>query len=231
MPVRSDGVVGQVAEAARHRRPLFRVTVSPRLARFMVAAGARPATRTDDAAEGSFSVIPAASAGRWREVAVVPRSSAGGAMRKMAVYLGLVEDHRRLDDQYQDEYDECGAELEQDEYGQEPALPDGPAGSQAGDRRITGRAQPDDLAEITTLHPRTIGEARTIGEHFREGTPVLMDLTEMDDSDAKRLVDFSAGLIFGLGGSIKQVSSKVFLLSPANVVAEEDAAVSHESQA
>ena len=54
---------------------------------------------------------------------------------------------------------------------------------------------------ITTLHPRTYNEARTIGEHFRDGTPVIMNLSEMDDADAKRLVDFSAGLIFGLHGT------------------------------
>jgi cell division inhibitor SepF len=88
------------------------------------------------------------------------------------------------------------------------------------------RSAPDrDAYRITTLHPRTYNEARTIGEHFREGTPVIMNLTEMDDADAKRLVDFAAGLIFGLRGSIERVTQKVFLLSPANVdVTAEDKA-------
>jgi cell division inhibitor SepF len=39
----------------------------------------------------------------------------------------------------------------------------------------------------------------------------------MEDADAKRLVDFAAGLIFGLRGSIERVTSKVFLLSPHDV--------------
>ena len=106
------------------------------------------------------------------------------AMRKMAVYLGLVEDDHRFDDQYQDDYDgyddydEYGAELVQDDdYGQEPALPDGAAGSQVGDRRA--QVQTTDLARITTLHPRTYNEARTIGEHFREGTPVTVSYTHL----------------------------------------------------
>jgi len=152
------------------------------------------------------------------------------AMRKMAVYLGLVEDDHRFDDQYADEYDdgydEYGAELvQEDEDFQDSRLPDAPAGSRLGDRRPAGQVQTTDLARITTLHPRTYNEARTIGEHFREGTPVIMNLTEMVDSDAKRLVDFSAGLIFGLRGSIERVTNKVFLLSPANVeVAAEDKA-------
>jgi cell division inhibitor SepF len=75
----------------------------------------------------------------------------------------------------------------------------------------------DEGYRITTLTPRTYNEARTIGEHFREGTPVIINLTEMDDADAKRLVDFAAGLIFGLRGSIERVTTKVFLLSPEHV--------------
>ena len=78
---------------------------------------------------------------------------------------------------------------------------------------------------ITTLHPRTYNEARQIGESFRDGKPVIMNLTEMDDADAKRLVDFAAGLSFGLRGSIERVTNKVFLLSPRDVdVTAEDKA-------
>ena len=73
------------------------------------------------------------------------------------------------------------------------------------------------LARITTLHPRNYSEARTIGEHYRDGTPVILNLTDMDDADAKRLVDFSAGLAFALRGSMDKITSRVFLLSPPNV--------------
>jgi cell division inhibitor SepF len=150
------------------------------------------------------------------------------AMRKMAVYLGLVEDDSRYDEQYQDEYgadeyEEYGAEfIDQSDsrevirHSETTRLPE---------REPVVTVQTTDLARITTLHPRTYNEARTIGEHFREGTPVIINLTEMIDSDARRLVDFSAGLIFGLRGSIDRVTNKVFLLSPANVeVAAEDKA-------
>jgi cell division inhibitor SepF len=155
-----------------------------------------------------------------------------GAMRKMAVYLGLVEDDHRYDDRYQDKYDSYE---EYDEYDEEPDRADGgdrqDLHAERGDGMLDGGYGVDsvkhttDLARITTLHPRTYNEARTIGEHFREGTPVIMNLTEMVDSDAKRLVDFAAGLIFGLRGSIERVTNKVFLLSPANVeVTAEDKA-------
>jgi cell division inhibitor SepF len=169
-----------------------------------------------------------------------------GAMRKLGLYLGLVED---------DEDARSGA-YDDDHYGYDdepeahpaptrgyraaehaprgasrPSFGDGPAtrGSMALDaaHRPVMAAAPlhEDSYRITTLTPRTYNEARTIGEHFREGTPVIMNLTEMDDTDAKRLVDFAAGLIFGLRGSIERVTNKVFLLSPEHVeVTAEDKA-------
>ncbi|BBZ76445.1 cell division protein SepF [Mycolicibacterium anyangense] len=73
------------------------------------------------------------------------------------------------------------------------------------------------LSKITTLRPKDYSEARTIGERFRDGQPVIMDLVSMDNADAKRLVDFAAGLAFALRGSFDKVATKVFLLSPADV--------------
>ena len=79
------------------------------------------------------------------------------------------------------------------------------------------------LDRIVTLHPRFYNEARTIGEHFRLGNPVIINLTDMDESEHKRLVDFASGLAFGLHGTIERVTKKVFLISPANVnVSTED---------
>ncbi|TDC79050.1 cell division protein SepF [Micromonospora sp. KC606] len=86
-------------------------------------------------------------------------------------------------------------------------------------------AEEEQRYQITTLHPTTYREARTIGEHFRDGVPVIINLTEMDEADARRLVDFAAGLAFGLRGTIERVTNRVFLLSPANVqVTAEDKA-------
>jgi len=154
------------------------------------------------------------------------------AMRKMAVYLGLVEDDHRYDEPYPDDYgDQDGYGDYVTEYADHlgPQEAHGAYVTDDGRTRIDQRPLQEpvatDLARITTLHPRTYNEARTIGEHFREGTPVIMNLTEMVDSDARRLVDFAAGLIFGLRGSIDRVTNKVFLLSPANVeVTAEDKA-------
>jgi cell division inhibitor SepF len=173
-----------------------------------------------------------------------------GAIHKMAVYLGLVEDDRHYDDGYdgyEDEYPEYSGEAASATavagngaavagngaglagHGTAVAAPAARPGQvtdlQADPAGPAPARQPADLTRITTLHPRTYNEARAIGEHFREGIPVIMNLTEMVDSDAKRLVDFAAGLIFGLRGSIERVTNKVFLLSPANIeVTAEDKA-------
>lgn len=172
------------------------------------------------------------------------------AMRKMAVYLGLVEDESRYEDPYEfDDYDEVeessttrettgrGREAAarsvtalRDEQRGVVALADRPERAERPTNRPPTTVRPriaggPDGPRITTLHPRTYNEARQIGEHFRDGTPVIMNLTEMDDVDAKRLVDFAAGLVFGLHGTIERVTAKVFLLSPADVeVAPEDKA-------
>jgi cell division inhibitor SepF len=157
------------------------------------------------------------------------------AVRKFAVYLGLVEDDRRYHDKYDSyaEYEDYETETgpvddERDDYAAYPPAvrrPDPVAPPAPYNPPAPVAPQTADLARITTLHPRTYNEARTIGEHFREGIPVIMNLTEMVDSDARRLVDFAAGLIFGLRGSIDKVTNKVFLLSPANVeVTAEDKA-------
>lgn len=178
-----------------------------------------------------------------------------GAMRKAGVWLGLIEDDedryaeddRRYGDRgYNDRYADDG--YDDDLLDDEPVLPRNR--DSRGSVRPLGRAPvsspmtQDNLAlapqvqlreravtasdegyRITTLHPTTYNEARTIGEHFRESVPVIMNLSEMDEADAKRLVDFAAGLAFGLRGTIERVTNRVFLLSPANVqVTAEDKA-------
>jgi cell division inhibitor SepF len=156
-----------------------------------------------------------------------------GAMRKMGVYLGLVEEEDRREAADYEDYDEY-AEAEVVPVrrvaagrGWDDAEPRGAVTGHDVYREPAYRELPEEPASyrITTLHPRTYNEARTIGEHFRESVPVIMNLTEMDDADAKRLVDFAAGLSFGLRGSIERVTNKVFLLSPQNVhVTAEDKA-------
>jgi cell division inhibitor SepF len=131
-----------------------------------------------------------------------------GALRKTMVYLGLAEDELGYEEY--DDYDEP------DHAG---SAPEGRAAVTPLPQRahLSRVSSAGELSRITTIHPRTYNEAKTIGEHFRDGVPVIMNLSDMNDADAKRLVDFAAGLVFGLHGSIERVTSKVFLLSPEHV--------------
>ncbi|GAB6984706.1 cell division protein SepF [Nocardioides pyridinolyticus] len=147
-----------------------------------------------------------------------------GGMRRIGEYLGLLEDTGRYDDEY-DVHDE----YETQETA--PVRPSRRESRPAPVADLSERRRPAtgptgvvaELSRITTLHPRTYNEARTVGENFRDGTPVIMNLSEMDDADAKRLVDFAAGLVFATRGTIERITNKVFLLSPPNVsVAAED---------
>ncbi len=195
-----------------------------------------------------------------------------GAMRKMAVYLGLVEDDRYDDDYYyEDDARDRGRESERigssrsDRYSERDdrdtvrvtetprdadrdddlarrrqgsagqtrdwrtdTVAHEPVSSHPAGTRSKPTARPAarqvDPMKITTLHPRSYNDARRIGEEFRSGNPVIMNLTELDDVDAKRIVDFAAGLVFGLRGSIERVTNKVFMLSPANVNVDADEA-------
>jgi cell division inhibitor SepF len=136
-----------------------------------------------------------------------------GALRKTMVYLGLAEDERY--DAY-DDFEEPATRQEvparQERSAAVTTLPQRTPVAQ-----VVRDVEVGALNRITTIHPRTYNEAKNIGESFRDGTPVIMNLTDLDDADAKRLVDFAAGLVFGLHGSIERVTSKVFLLSPAHV--------------
>lgn len=140
-----------------------------------------------------------------------------GALRKTMLYLGLADD-RGEHEEYLDEYDEGEAPVEHQEYEAQvtPLRPTRVATTPHHEAH-GAVSQAGELRRITTIHPRSYNDARKIGEAFREGTPVIMNLTDMDDADAKRLVDFSAGLIFGLHGAIERVTAKVFLLSPSHV--------------
>ncbi|WP_055585462.1 cell division protein SepF [Streptacidiphilus griseoplanus] len=76
---------------------------------------------------------------------------------------------------------------------------------------------PAEATRIISVRPTGFESARVVGEHLRAGSPVVMDVSEMPDADAKRLVDFASGLIFGTRGSIERIARRVFLLAPPEV--------------
>ena len=108
-----------------------------------------------------------------------------------------------------------------------------PAKSAPAKLSVAQTSQPSTqpLDRIVTITPRFYSEARAIGEYYREGNPVIMNLSDMEESERKRLIDFASGLVFGHAGTIERVTSKVFLLSPPNVMvsSEEKTAAANAS--
>ncbi|MDO4919985.1 cell division protein SepF [Kocuria sp.] len=148
-----------------------------------------------------------------------------GALRRTMVYLGLAES----DDEYISEETPRPRESPRSTDG--PAAAPSESGSTSVARRSpeyrapvtpikrapSSREDDNELRTITTVHPRSYNDAKSIGEAFRDGTPVIMNVSDMGEAEAKRLVDFAAGLVFALHGSIERVTAKVFLLTPSFV--------------
>ena len=137
-------------------------------------------------------------------------------VRKLAEWMGIVED-----DRYRDQDEELSEEFSQEIYSEDAAEEvDNVAKLPSRQRPVAVASEPQvaDISRIVSVRPRSYNEARAIGENFRDGVPVIMNLSDMEQGDDKRLVDFAAGLIFGLRGSIERVTSQVFLLCPHNLV-------------
>jgi cell division inhibitor SepF len=89
-----------------------------------------------------------------------------------------------------------------------------------------------EMNEILTVHPREYKDAQSIAESFRDGIPVIINLSQMTEGDARRMIDFASGLSLGLYGKIERVTNKVFLLSPAHIaVSGEPAEVESDIEA
>jgi len=85
-----------------------------------------------------------------------------------------------------------------------------------------------DMSEIVTLEPQGYQDAKEVAAHFRQGVPVIVNIGALSEADARKMLDFMIGLKEGLEGTVKRVTPKVFLLSPASVTvtdadADEDA--------
>lgn len=152
-----------------------------------------------------------------------------GALRKTMVYLGLADGDEHYESEQHEHTDEDRS-VDNREERRAPApvrevVREVPPVAEEEyrapvtpiKRAASSREDASGLKQITTVHPRSYNDAKIIGESFRDGIPVIMNVTDMGEADAKRLVDFSAGLVFGLHGSIERVTSKVFLLSPSYV--------------
>ncbi|MFH5880725.1 cell division protein SepF [Arthrobacter sp. NA-172] len=165
-----------------------------------------------------------------------------GALRKTMVYLGLADGEEHYESEQHTDEDGSVDHVREERRAPAPvrevvrevhpvAEEEYRAPVTPIKRAASSREDASGLKQITTVHPRSYNDAKTIGESFRDGIPVIMNVTDMGEADAKRLVDFSAGLAFGLHGSIERVTNKVFLLSPSYVEVLGEDKKTNEAQA
>lgn len=143
-------------------------------------------------------------------------------LRKTMVYLGLA------DEEFED-YDSAQSSPHTVGSSGQSLAPVPSAHQQAQRAPVTPLRRPTravapvaEMNEILTVHPSHYKDAQTIAENFREGIPVIINLSQMSESEARRLIDFASGLSQGLYGRIERVTNKVFLLSPAHVAVTGD---------
>lgn len=139
----------------------------------------------------------------------------GNPLKKTMVYLGLADEEGVYEDEVAQTTPRATRERDHREREREEPAP----APVTPLRRPTAVRQPSVGAvnEILTVHPKQYRDAQVIAENFRDGIPVIINLSQMSDADARRLIDFASGLSLGLYGRIERVTSKVFLLSPENI--------------
>jgi cell division inhibitor SepF len=146
----------------------------------------------------------------------------GNPLKKTMVYLGLADEEEVYEEQAAQTPARAHRERDRDHEDATPA-PVTPLRRPVAVRQPAGGA----VNEILTVHPKQYRDAQLIAESFREGVPVIINLSQMSDADARRLIDFASGLSLGLYGRIERVTSKVFLLSPENIAVSGHGGIAH----
>lgn len=132
-----------------------------------------------------------------------------GVWRKTLIYLGLVED---------DEYDDYAYDDLEPEEESRPRRGRRSIDEPAPRRPATVTAIPTPAtARFHLVQPTSFNDAQEVGDKFKDGFSVLMNLSAADAELSRRLIDFASGLAYGLNGAMQPVADRVFLMTPAGV--------------
>ena len=161
----------------------------------------------------------------------------GDVWSRALVYFGIVEEDEYWDEEaYAAEEDlertydrdrqnvrRISPRARQKEEFEDWSDPDagGAPGAQTAVARQTSNRRLEAVAgaavKVHLVVPRSFNDAQSIADKFKDSTPVIVNLQSADPELSKRLIDFSSGLTYALGGSMQRVADKVFLLTPRNV--------------
>jgi cell division inhibitor SepF len=132
-----------------------------------------------------------------------------GMIYKAAAALGIVDEATDEEDEreYEEEWDD-----EDDELPVSPRAHQVPRLADAQYSVTTG---------ILRTDPTSLDEASMIADKIKEQIPVALNLEDLDDALARRIVDFLSGVTYGIDGSMKKVGRAVFLCSPSHMPIQE----------
>jgi cell division inhibitor SepF len=160
-----------------------------------------------------------------------------GMWQKTMVYLGLKDDDEGYEYDYDDELDLAGEEyvdaavaapIERPTRAprREPASP--AVRVQPRVRAVpveevdaapvpTIRPMPASSARVHVVEPAGFNDAQEVGDRLKSDQPVIINLQGLGRDLQRRLIDFSSGLTYAIGGTMARVADQVFLLTPSNV--------------
>lgn len=138
-----------------------------------------------------------------------------GFMKSAMSYLGMT-DVAEGDEDFSEEDESSETSFDSD-HSVTPMASTPAATSAPREQTKANPFQGGRVSRITTIHPKSYEDAQLVGRAIRDGVPVVLNLTGVAEAVAYRIVDFSAGVVFGVRGSIERVTPRVFLLSPAQV--------------
>jgi cell division inhibitor SepF len=92
-----------------------------------------------------------------------------------------------------------------------------PQPSRGRGRRRAPAGNGGGVASMHVVTPRSFNDAQQVADEFKRSKPVIINLQSTDRELSKRLIDFSSGMTYALGGGMQRISQGIFLLTPENV--------------
>lgn len=126
-------------------------------------------------------------------------------------FVGLGDDEYFDDDYYADE------EFDDDGFEEEPAPKK--MSQPFALRKSVSKVVPISSAassRIRIMKPAEFDDSRNVAKEIQEGRPVIFDVGALETDEARRIVDFVSGAVFGVDGDIKRVSGGTFVAAPKN---------------
>jgi cell division inhibitor SepF len=157
----------------------------------------------------------------------------GQVWSRALVYFGIVEDDEYWDDESFDAEEELDRgyrerpNVRRLHTRKEPEFDDWADADEGHETAVLsppseGRKPPLEAiaggsVRVHLVVPRSFNDAQAIADKFKDSVPVILNLQGTDTELSKRLIDFSSGLTYALGGGMQRIADKVFLLTPRNV--------------